>query len=67
MKIEEKIIYFSLFIAFIFIIVLDSSFELSKNVPEEELKIVRPVAVTNIVLSILFLLFISGVYFYHNK
>lgn len=67
MKIEEKIIYFGLFIAFIFIIILDSSFELSKKVPEEELRIVRPIAVTNIVLSTLFLLFISGIYFYHNQ
>jgi predicted Na+-dependent transporter len=66
MKVEEKTIYFIVLIALCFIIIFDSSFELSKKAAEEELKIVRPIAITNLVVAIIFLLLGVGVYIFNN-
>jgi hypothetical protein len=66
MKVEEKLIYFVVLVALCFIIIFDSSFELSKKASEEELKIVKPIALTNLIVSILFLLLGIGIYIFNN-
>lgn len=66
MKLEEKLIYFVILVAMCLIIIFDSTQELSKNASEEELKTTKPIILTNLIISIFFLLVSISIYIFNN-
>ncbi len=62
---KVELLYFILLIALCLIIIFDSTTELSKNASDEEIKFTRPIVVTNLVISIVFLIISVGIYVFN--
>ncbi len=62
---KVELLYFILLIALCLIIIFDSTTELSKNSSDEEIKFTRPIVVTNLVISIIFLIISVGIYVFN--